>query len=357
MSIASELTPLNAQGPEAPARINMSLVPGMKSSPAIDSPGVFESADYALLTGHARTDGSDKTDEQLRAEYIHRTDELIRLMTDGVSVKDPITNEQSLRRPDFVVWLDKSARPLAWLTKDLWPKLAPAAGKPVPEMPKFRFVNIDREQWVNVVDPQGSGRANTDLVDDSVIRSLRSTFVPPQYKQRGLTKAIDTAPAELDNKTVLIVDEVMASGKTLAIATNMLRRAFPTTAIASTHWMGGVTQRGRTMGNADLPVWYKENSVFGRGVGNRDERSSLRSNSLTQRLGAWFLSTRFEKPDPLSLQLRRELHSLAHDPEVLIVPSYNREDFDDRAMALNGLRGMTAFKRRKKALDDQKRTI
>ena len=109
---------------------------------------------YEQLVGHKRSDGTEKSDEQLRLEYIQLTDGLIHQMTHGVEATDPITGEKSKKKPDVVVWLDKSARPLAWFTKELWPTLAPDPDSDeIPEMPAFKFVNIDRDQWVNTIDP------------------------------------------------------------------------------------------------------------------------------------------------------------------------------------------------------------
>lgn len=304
--------------------------------------------EYELLQGHFRTDGSFKGDEQLRSEYVQLTDELIHKMTDGVDVQNAETGEVEKHIPDYVVWLDKSARPVSWLTKELWPTLAVRPNGELPDMPSFRFANIDREQWVNTVDPEGIGHMDADRVDKSIIRSLRSVFVAPRDKQAGLTETIDEAPAELDDKTVLIVDEVRASGRTLDMAMKMFERAFPNTKFAKTHWMSGQVQlrdpRGRMIGqgNADLPVWYKEHDVKGRGVGNRNEKSSESSNSRTQRLGRWFLSTRLAEQDDASLRLRKELKQLGKDVmnhEVLVVPSLDRDmdDFEERAKRLNNI--------------------
>ena len=307
---------------------------------------------YELLIGHKRTDGSFKPDEQLRTEYIQNTDELILQMTDGVYVTDPITKDYSKQKPDYIVYLDKSGRPVEWLVRALWSKLAPAPGEEVPPMPPSRFVNIDREQWVNTIDPEGVGRVDIDRVDRSIIRSLRSVFVSPSHKREGLTDKIDTAPAELDGKTVLIVDEVISSGKTLDIARAMFAEAFPTAKIAGTYWMAGQTQKGLSRGNADLPVWYVEKSVFGRGVGNRDEKVSQSSENITQKLGSWFLSSRFPQIDPSSLKLRAEINRLADDKNVLIMPSIHRDDFEQRAIALNGVKHFSTFLKRKHQLDD-----
>jgi hypothetical protein len=313
---------------------------------------------YELLVEHRRTDGSYKTNDQLRSEYVKRTDELIRVLTEGVNVEDPDTKEKTVQIPDYVIWLDKSARPVAWLTKELWPKLAPTPGRVVPKMPESRFVNIDREQWKNAIDLSGSSRVEIDKLDKSIIRSLRSIFVQPKYKQNGLSESIDEAPSELDGNTILIVDEVNASGKTLEIAQGFFRRAFPHTRIAGVHWMGGQTAQMNTggtisMGNVDLPVWYREDTALGRGVGNRDDRISSKSPSITQKLGSTFLSTRHLEKDELSDQLRKELKQLAHDPEVLIIPSTQRIDFEERAIALNGLASLQDYVAKKKALDAQ----
>jgi len=293
---------------------------------------------YKLLTGHRTTNGTVKSSEQLRTEYVQRTDELIRQMTEGVDVFDPVSKETIRRVPDDVVFLDKSARPVAWLTRELWPKLAAQADGMVPEMPNMHFLNIDREQWVNTVDPEGVGTVDIQKVDPSIIRSLRSVFVGPQDKAGGITPGIDNAPASLDGDTVLIVDEVRASGRTLDIAEKFIKKAFPTAEVVGTHWMGGASMKGNAQGNADLPVWYKADTHLGRGVGNRQETVSQMSTNQTQKLGSWFLSTRLPEQDEASTQLRKEIKHLAHDKEVLVIPSFKRDDdFVDRAERLNGV--------------------
>ena len=324
-----------------------SLLPSTEQQPA----------EYRLLTGHLRENGTWKSDMELRTEYVQLTDELIRQMTEGVKVTDPITNEEVVSRPDYVIWLDKSARPVSWLTKELWPTLAADAEGNIPSMPTFAYVNIDREQWVNVVDPGGAGITDINLVDDSVVRSLRSIFVEPKYKRAGLQTDIDNAPSSLDGKTILIVDEVKASGRTAEIAGKFFRKAFPSARIATEHWMRGQAMRGQAMGNADLPVWYKENEALGRGVGNRDERKSKLSPSLTQQLGSWFLSTSFSRQginDVAAEQLRAELKHLSQDVKdgsVLFVPSKYRDDegWEERATRINKL-SVEEFQLAKQAL-------
>lgn len=298
-------------------------------------------ATYQLLVGHPRTDGSFKTDVQLKAEYMTNTDKLVHLMTNGLEVADPKTGDKLLRKPDVVVWLDKSARPLAWLTKEVWPQLAADKDGNVPDMPDFKFVNIDREQWINQIDPEGTGYMNIDRVDQSTLRSLRSVFVNSKDKKNQIGEHIDSAESYLDNKTIMVVDEVYASGRTLDIATKFFKRAFPTAYVGSAHWMGGVTMKGGATGNADLPVWYKEKVEAGRGVGNRNESKSSLSPSMTQRLGNWFLSTAL-MGDESAKQLRKELKMLANDAakhKFVFLPSNLRDmnDIDERIERYNGM--------------------
>ena len=296
---------------------------------------------YKLLVGHNRSDGTFKTDEQLKSQYMELTDKLVYKMTDGIKVTAPETGEVEVRKPDVVIWLDKSARPLAWLTKAAWPQLAAEADGTVPDMPEFKFVNIDREQWVNQVDPMGTGRMNIENIDESVIRSLRSIFVDPSSKKNSLGEHVDRADSSLDGKTIMIVDEVMSTGRTLDIASKFFARAFPTAYIGGEHWMSGTATKGTAVGNADIPIWYKEKDETGRGVGNRNEAKSRMSPSMTQRLGGWFLSTTLPN-DGNAKQLRKELSMLASDAvehKVVFKPSTERDmnDIEERIERYNGM--------------------
>ncbi len=285
------------------------------------------SQDYSILVGHELTDGSKKTTEQLHTEYIRRTDELIHQMTHGVEITNFENGEREHKIPDVVVFLDKSARPLAWLTRELWSRLAVDEEDKVPSMPDMKFLNIDRKQWANRIDRHGNGHLDVSQLDESIIRSLRSIFISPTHKQDGLTDEIDNSPADLDGKTILIVDEVHSTGSTLQMAEGMIAAAFPSANIAGMHWMAGVTDKGFARGNADVPVWYKKQDPRGRGVNDRmKDPSGVPSENLTQRLGAWFLSTRFKGGDPASLQLREEMHRLANDEHVPIRISPFRYD-------------------------------
>src|SRR5690606_9495645 len=94
-----------------------------------------EEFEYRILKGHTRTNGSFKSDEALKTEYVRLTDDLIHRITEGIKVEDPDTGEVENKPTDYVIWLDKSARPLSWLTKELWPQLAADKDGNIPAEP------------------------------------------------------------------------------------------------------------------------------------------------------------------------------------------------------------------------------
>lgn len=316
-----------------------------------------EEFEYRILKGHTRTNGSFKSDEALKTEYVRLTDDLIHRITEGIKVEDPDTGEVENKPTDYVIWLDKSARPLSWLTKELWPQLAADKDGNIPAEPEHRFVNIDRNQWASSIDPDGTGITNVGSLDQSIIRSLRSVFLEnPNDRAEGLTEHIDEAPAQLDGKQAIIVDEVRSTGRTLTYAKKMFERAFPTANIDTAYWMDEtVTLPNGAVGNADLPVWYNDTTETGRGIGNRNIDRSRKSKNRTQRLGAWFLSTGLQRPDPDSTQLRREIHQLADDVKerrILIEPGRTRDedDYDERVMRFNDVKNLKEFTDKRKAL-------
>lgn len=339
----------------------------MKKSTLETPPPILEATDnsgldfeYRLLKGHNRTDGSYKTSQQLRMEYLTLTDRLIEEIQEGTHWKNPETGKIEVRPFDNIIFLDKSARPVAWLMKELWPRLATDEdGHPTP-MPQINFLNIDRKQWVDQMDVNGSELLEVDHLDPHVLNGLRAIFAPHREKQivhekindakhRGIRlhpdEFVDELSAHqtaLDGKNILIVDEVRSTGRTRDIAIKLLKAAFPTATVHGTFWMSSQTARltpragGIAYGNGDLPVWYREDTMYGRGVGDRQLESRVKPRSLTQKLGRYFLSSRLPTAqDPLTLTLRRELHELASNPDVPVRPSPLRDDYDERLQTLN----------------------
>lgn len=244
---------------------------------------------------------------ELRADYVSYTERLIA----------NIINEEA----DDVVFLDKSARPVAWMVRSLWPMLGiDDNGRPVEE-PKMYFANIDREQWGHIMgrSEDRQGGIDASKVPAEIIDDLRATYTSRTLKDG---ESADKEKTLFDNRKLMIVDEVKSSGDTLVMADRLFSRAFPEAETTTTYWMPPVVKTLRTgiKVNADLPVWYDDYEMTGRLVGDRSIKASEQSTSRRQRRGALFLSTRFPKPDKRGLRLKAEIEQLAYDVNRGVIP-------------------------------------
>jgi len=225
-------------------------------------------------------------DPDLRYKYVRFTEGLI-----AKAIENDV---------DTMLFLDKSARPVAWLMRSLWPTLGfrdfDENGEPVPvKMPDIKFINFDREQWAPVMGrselKDGVGITLEGLHPDT-IDSLTGLFATKHMDVEDYVQPTDTTM--FDDKNVLIVDEVSASGDTLRMAEKLIERAFKNAqSVTGTHWMTPekkLDKRSGGMRNADLPVWYNASTPYGRLVGDRDIYKSSQSPSVRQRRGSQFLS-------------------------------------------------------------------
>jgi hypoxanthine phosphoribosyltransferase len=254
-----------------------------------------------------------------REEYLHLTDNLIRQMVE--------------QETDVAVFLDKSARPVAWLMHALWDQLAPRKpdGSSYPE-PAIKFLNIDREQWGAIVGDNETSRIDIKAIPQKRIDELKKVMAPVDELLDEKGPAPETSL--LTGKKVMVIDEISASRATLNISEGILKRAFPDAAITATAWMDGQAELNPKSGqqtNTKNPVWYNERKVTGRGVGNRDTTRAAQSHSGRSRIGRYWLSTPFKEPDTEGIQLRKEMSQIARDLEqhrVLYRPSTWSPDID-----------------------------
>lgn len=277
--------------------------------------------DWELLVGHGVIDGRTVSGASVRAQYLHLTDRLINVVTSG-----------SFGR---VIFLDKSARPVCWLMRHAWKLLSPtfddggvASRSP---MPQCTFLNIDRLQWRELMDPSGAGRYDVDEVPTAAVDGLRRLFDVNGAGTRSW----------MTESRVLVVDEVRVSGDTSKIAAGILGRAFPNSTFVATQWMSPklVTRNGNRYNN-QLPVWYRADSHLGRGVGDRDPSWAEAQSAWRTRAGAYFTSRPLEAPDPLSERLRLELRALAGSllrGDTPLFPDFDRTDIAQRCQLFNGI--------------------
>ncbi|MEX2398575.1 MAG: hypothetical protein WD432_00785, partial [Candidatus Saccharimonadales bacterium] len=156
-----------------------------------------------------------ETAEDLQIRYIYLTERTIKRICGFGDPEDKV---------DRVIFLDKSARPVAWMVRKFWNHFAeddPETGEQM-KMPSMSFLNIDKDDWVDREDvdfinglPQWNGK---HTMGDVAQRSLRSTFVEHLPSDKGIDDSdidlgsdIDTV---LDGQKVLVIDEVGVTGIT-----------------------------------------------------------------------------------------------------------------------------------------------
>ncbi len=185
---------------------------------------------------------------------------------------------------DFVIYLDKSARPVSWLNNAFWDAFT---DKP---RPKHSYLAIDRMEWfrrtetlVNmngeIEDSDGTMRLAraSDLrmenVTDMDIARIRALFIPGGIKNEDIEEIMNT-PTNLEGKNITIIDEVERSGSTLGIAEYLVSRAIPEAASINGYyyWAPGwqISEEGQKQMRG-TPVWYDTDSILGRGIGDINE--------------------------------------------------------------------------------------
>lgn len=229
--------------------------------------------------------------EGMRAKYVQNTERLIDKIRHGFADEGGPQHDSA----DVVFYLDKSARPVYWLTDAMW-EVFPEEGA---EKPDTHFLNLHANEG-----PGGSRPTREQMIRqvqegvfDSYIETMKQVY------------------PDMAGKNLLVVDEVSVSGSTEELAYQIFRRAFPDAHIKSAAWMQAGRREDRH-GNtypSEIPVWYKKSSDSGRGVSGINPEKSAQSESSTQRLGAEILSTRPDSPDLESMQLRQEIRQLAQD--------------------------------------------
>ncbi len=324
--------------------------------------------------------------EWLLSEYTKATDKLIGLLDGTISYNGTVyehtegnnfnVQKKDLPPPKAVVYLDKSARPVEWMVRELWPLLARQPGTSyaegvVPPRPDSHYLNIDRIDWLKMmnVPPELLQDAPNEYVDFSKIdkehiERIRALYSTAQITEQNLSE-VWNHPTIFDGKHIMVVDEVKTSGRTLEIAQKLLSMAVPEATFSGHHWTkpkqvilnGGIPDKktGRQQfTTAWVPIWYKEEKYSeGRGVSERDPEWPEKVEELGQevsnvaKIGRYVLSTPTHNPATLEREidakanaLREDFKQLAKDlgqHKVLYRPDPNRDpdDFRERVEAIN----------------------
>ncbi len=364
-----------------------------------------------LIAENQKVEGGKKwSSEWLRTQYVQCTDGLIGKFDGTIPLtqrdvyiqgEDGLVQEKrDLLPPSAVIYLDKSARPVEWLVRSLWPVLARTPGTPfaegeVPERPDSYFLNIDKMDWLrrmglsveHLEDPPA------ELVDfnkipkeklRNLLARIRALYSTAEIDEDNLDDAWNH-PTKLDGQHVMIIDEIRSSGQTLSIAQKLLAMAIPEGVFSGEYWATpkmialnkGAPVNGKIQFKREwVPVWYSDKIASGRGVSGRDPRWPESAQAQQEhpvsrftRLGRHILSTPPHDPktharvhDVGSVRLRADIHQLAEDVQqhrLLYCPSGDRpfdadEDFkgiEERIMALNDVKDFDDWRSRRDALE------
>ena len=213
---------------------------------------------------------------------------------------------------ETVVFLDKSARPLAWFLRRFWADIGPQPGEldgqaaAVGPIPEIKFVRIDRLPWR--VAPRLS-------FEEGGVRPIT------QHEVDGLRGIFDVGRINvLDGKRILIVDEQSETGDTLTIARQLFQKAFPSSSITATAWVTSTIAGGRREVRK-IPAWYP---IEGNWTANEDQTGRGVFDPVLYAPDAPAHLPRFGRHsypflcvpaprDPRSRQLRREIRQLHDD--------------------------------------------
>ncbi|MFT4189004.1 MAG: hypothetical protein QM621_10540 [Aeromicrobium sp.] len=193
-----------------------------------------------------------------------------------------------------------------------------------------------------------TGMVEVDQVPRDQLASFRAAFA---CRRPASLASVWEEPAFLDDRSVLVIDEVTVSGDTLRIAAGLTAAAFPTARVSAAHWMTPGNKRDRVSGQsrvADVPVWYRSDAVEGRLVGNRMALERGGAGHWRTDFGAYFLSTVPPAPDVRGLRLKAEVRRTAAEVasgSLLAAPSSTREidDMVERVETLYGYTDLRAF--------------
>ncbi len=292
------------------------------------------------------------------SEYVTDTANLIAII-DGTA-----ESRKGEPKTEHVIYLDKSARPVSWLTNVFWDTFSKE------KRPPHSYLAIDRADWFRKVginsDKDGKDKEdrktlltfsdfnrNADRLDKRYLAGIRALYIEDGVDDSDPDKIMDT-PASLDGKHILIVDEVKRSGSTLEIAKWLIEHAFKDTTVETAYFWKSDFQRieERNADNEivrqedvmmDVPIWYDSESSHGRGIDDIDvkffqdryEEYPTKRN-LAKKLGAFILGkpkNLVAEPGQKSRQLATEIKRLKRDYDagkiLLQAPIAGERDTDE----------------------------
>ena len=284
--------------------------------------------------------------DYVRHLMVQDADRLVAILDGTIPERERISGfeAEEAPAPDIVIALDKSGRPLKAVAETFWESRA----KKGVEMPEFDFLNIDRIDWLQRMgysyeeaDDSTQKQIDMSKVSHEEISRLRAYFVEGELSEDNWQEEVWQLPTRLDDKEVLILDEVKNSGATLEIAAKLIQAAAPKAKISGDYFWTERTYH--TIGDesqwATVPPWYKRDSDMGRGIGDIDpsyyhrlyEKEKTQEN-LKKKIAAFAISAPHHNPETLESVRDEEYDALVQDLAYLTYekhpwfPHVDRED-------------------------------
>lgn len=305
--------------------------------------------------------------ESILRLYTKFTDKLVGAADGSVEhrdVEDPLNPEKSGEKPDVMLFLDKSARPVAWFIDAFWDQFA----KEDAEKPDFEYLNIDRTNWFmkqgylrEIAERYlGPEHFDIDKVPEEDFARIRAQFAIGELSEETWQDEVWGMETSLDDKNLLIVDETKNKGGTLYIAVQLLKRAIPSATVSGIYfWESGsrlINQERNETQSDSVPVWYDAKNPMGRGVGDISQtyyehayEEDPSQENLRRKIGWSVLSaphfdvdTYEEIEDKRALRLKQDISYLSYAVgagKILRTPSQHRSD-DERVQIIED-QGMT----------------
>lgn len=337
---------------------------------------VFDGVDPKIGVNIQRLETKRMPIDVIEADYLRNCDTLAGIFDGSINKSENFMEGQARYEGEPVtsaIYLDKSARPVAYLMKKIWKSLSDQ------KLPDTYFRNIDKLNWrrlmsldtdnpdapevdmISLENYEQHGESGEKLIEH--LARIRATFMEHKYldqvDESNLKESVWQYPTRLDGQRVAIVDEVKSSGATLKIADLLLSAAIPEARFEPIHWSAPGLNKwtiydregnpvSREFAAKTVPVWYDQFSSEGRGIGDLDPIIAERSKNKLMRIGRYVISnppldaSGNRKPmDKKSKEIRQDLDVLADRFLSGQVSNFrfspDRDDFKSRMESYHGM--------------------
>jgi len=286
------------------------ILPFPESPPAefVINPGKFKVLNIHKVRNEKRFEGKDMRD--VAWEYIRCTNNIIRVIDGRDKRRDLVELDKDQKplpfdKPDVVIYLDKSARPVSWFVRRFWSTMADKnAVKPET---KFININVDEPMFEHIEDSDGDDKTTIVYHFDqwtnnekegeytNMLLAIRAVFHRGELSESNWKdEVMDDEKSYLANKNILLVDEVKCEGRQMRLVQQLLKLTFPHTSVTGIYFWDSkfesVKDNPGKWQMHSVPAWFERKNVFGRGVAEKNPVYYSGSPNIRMKKGSFILS-------------------------------------------------------------------